>query len=63
MSDNINDTRKAYIAGIGMITSIGADTEMTAIAMDAEYSGYRASEYNLNPASNFRDRYSPQFDR
>ncbi len=46
MSDNINDTPKAYIAGIGMITSIGADTDMTAIAINAEYSGYRASEYN-----------------
>ncbi|MCF6336675.1 MAG: hypothetical protein L3J84_01805 [Gammaproteobacteria bacterium] len=45
MSDNINDTRKAYIAGIGMITSIGADTEMTAAAINADYSGYRISGY------------------
>lgn len=42
----MSDTRKAYIAGIGMITSVGADTDMTAIAIAAEYSGYRASEYN-----------------
>jgi len=44
-NDNVNDTRKAYIAGIGMITSVGADTEMTAVAMAAEYSGYRVSDY------------------
>jgi len=45
MSDPINDTHKAYIAGIGMITSVGADTDMTAIAIEAEYSGYRVSDY------------------
>ena len=42
----MSDTPRVYIAGIGMITSIGADTEMTAIAMAAEYSGYRVSDYH-----------------
>ncbi|MBL1259851.1 MAG: hypothetical protein COB33_004875 [Thiotrichaceae bacterium] len=46
MSDTINDTDKAYIAGIGMITSVGADTDMTAIGIAAEYSGYRISDYH-----------------
>jgi len=45
MSDPINNTRKAYIAGIGMITSVGADTDMTAIAIKAEYSGYRSGDF------------------
>ncbi len=41
----MSETPKAYIAGIGMITSVGADTDMTAIGIAAEYSGYRVSDY------------------
>ena len=52
MTAPINNTRKAYIAGIGMITSVGADTDMTAIGIEAEYSGYRASAYS-NHAGQF----------
>lgn len=41
-------TAKVYIAGIGMITSIGANTEMTAAAVKAGISGYTVSDfYNL----------------
>ena len=36
---------KAYIAGIGMITPVGADTAMTAAAVWARVSGYQASRY------------------
>lgn len=34
-----------YIAGIGMITSVGGNAEMTAAAINAGISGYQASEY------------------
>ncbi len=41
----MSETPKAYIAGIGMITSVGADTDMTAAAINAEYSGYRSAVF------------------
>ncbi len=44
MSD-IPATPKAYIAGIGMITSIGADAPSTAAAVNAEVSGYQLSSF------------------
>ncbi|VAW86668.1 hypothetical protein MNBD_GAMMA18-140, partial [hydrothermal vent metagenome] len=44
MSD-ISATAKAYIAGIGMITSIGADAPSTAAAVNAEVSGYQLSSF------------------
>lgn len=36
---------KTYIAGTGMITAVGANTAMTAAAVKAGVSGYRASNY------------------
>jgi len=45
MSQTFN-TSKAYIAGMGMITAIGADSLSTAAAVNAEISGYKASEYS-----------------
>ena len=36
---------KVYIAGIGMITPVGADTAMTAAAVRARVSGYQASRH------------------
>lgn len=44
MNETLNSP-KAYIAGIGTITSIGADAPCTAAAVNAEISGYSASEY------------------
>lgn len=44
MSDAHN-APKAYIAGIGMITSIGADLPATAAAVNAEISGYQLSSF------------------
>jgi len=41
----MSDTPKAYIAGIGMITSIGIDAASTAAAVDAEASGYHLSDF------------------
>jgi len=41
----MSDMQKAYIAGIGMVTPVGADTTMTAAAVKAGVSGYRASGY------------------
>ena len=38
-------TQKAYIAGTGMITSIGGNTAMTAAAVKAKVSGYKASQF------------------
>ena len=39
----MSDQPKLYIAGMGMITAIGADTAMTAAAVMAEVSGYQTS--------------------
>lgn len=41
----MNDTPKLYLAGIGMITPLGAHTAMTAAAVKAEMSGHAISEY------------------
>lgn len=41
----MNEQPKIYIAGIGMITPVGANTTMTAAMMQAGESGYTASEY------------------
>ena len=41
----MNETPKLYIAGIGMITPVGANTDMTAAAVRAGVSGYRASRH------------------
>ncbi len=41
----MSDQPKAYIAGMGMITAVGADTAMTAAAVKAGASGHRTSEY------------------
>jgi len=37
--------QKAYIAGIGMITSVGANTAMTAASVNAGISGYQVSTF------------------
>ncbi len=39
----MSDQARMYIAGMGMITPIGADTTMTAAAVKAQVSGYQAS--------------------
>lgn len=44
----MNDTPKLYIAGIGMITPVGANTAMTAAAVKAGISGYAVSDYYGN---------------
>lgn len=41
----MSDKPKAYVAGIGMITSIGADTAMTAASVKSGISGYKTSGY------------------
>ena len=41
----MSDQPKIYIAGIGMITAIGAHTAMTAAAVRAGVSGYKACDY------------------
>ena len=41
----MSDESKVYIAGIGMITAVGANTAMTAAAVKAGMSGYRASRF------------------
>ena len=41
----MSDQPKLYIAGMGMITPIGANTAMTAAAVRAGVSGYQASHY------------------
>ena len=41
----MSDAPKLYIAGMGMITPVGANTEMTAAAVKAGISAYRESEY------------------
>ena len=38
-------SNRLYIAGIGMITSIGGNADMTAAAINAGISGYQASEF------------------
>lgn len=40
----MNDKPKLYLAGLGMITPIGANTEMTAAAVRAGVSAYEASD-------------------
>ncbi len=44
----MSDQTKIYIAGIGMITPVGANAQMTAAAVKAGVSGYRISEYINN---------------
>jgi 3-oxoacyl-[acyl-carrier-protein] synthase-1 len=44
MNETLNSP-KAYIADIGMITSIGADAPCTAAAVNAEISGYQLSSF------------------
>lgn len=41
----MSDTAPLYIAGLGMITAIGANTAMTAAALRAGVSGYRVSRF------------------
>jgi len=41
----MRNTAKAYIAGIGMITPVGGNAEMTAAAVKAGISGYQISDY------------------
>lgn len=41
----MNDDRRVYIAGYGMITPIGANTAMTVAAFRAEVSGYARSDF------------------
>lgn len=41
----MSDKPKLYIAGIGMITPVGANTEMTAAAVNAGISAYAETEY------------------
>lgn len=42
----MSDSPLAYIAGIGMITAIGADAKMTAAAVKAGVNQFEASEYD-----------------
>lgn len=39
------DSQRAYVAGVGMVTAIGANAEMTAAAVKAGISGYTISGY------------------
>ena len=41
----MNAPEKLYVAGIGMITSVGADTQMTAAAVKAGINQFEASEF------------------
>lgn len=41
----MSDQAKMYIAGIGMVTPVGANTAMTAAAVRAEVSAYAETEY------------------
>ncbi len=41
----MNNKAKIYIAGMGMITPVGANTEMTAAAVRADVSAYRETDY------------------
>ncbi|MDA7746351.1 hypothetical protein N8878_03360 [Psychromonas sp.] len=41
----MNTDKKLYIAGIGMITSVGANTDMTLAAVNAGISGYTLSDF------------------
>lgn len=41
----MNDQPKLYIAGMGMITSVGANVPMTAALVDAQISAYAETEY------------------
>ncbi len=43
--NDAQNSPKAYIAGIGMITSIGADAAMTNASVNAEISGYERSDF------------------
>ena len=42
-----------YIAGVGMITSVGGNAEMTAAAINAGVSGYQASNYTAKNGKPF----------
>ncbi|PKF60330.1 hypothetical protein CW745_15405 [Psychromonas sp. psych-6C06] len=42
----MNSDKKLYIAGIGMISSIGGDTAMTTAAVEAGISGYQLSDFD-----------------
>ena len=41
----MSEQQRLYIAGMGMITPVGANTAMTAAAVKAGISGYKSSEY------------------
>lgn len=41
----MRDTPKIYIAGIGMVTAIGANTAMTAASVRAGVTGYQSTDY------------------
>lgn len=48
----MSDKPKVYVAGVGMITSVGANAEMTSAAVNAGISGYQETNYynkNLDP--------------
>ena len=42
----MSSEQKLYIAGIGMVSSVGGDTAMTTAAVNAGISGYGISEFN-----------------
>ena len=42
----MSSVKKLYIAGIGMVSSVGRDTAMTTAAVNAGISGYCISEFN-----------------
>lgn len=41
----MSEHMKVYVAGVGMITSVGVDAHMTVASVKAGVSGYRSSEY------------------
>ena len=56
----MNDQPKVYIAGVGMITPIGADAAMTAAAVRAGICGYKYSDFALESHERVRMALVPE---
>jgi len=58
--DAMRDQPKVYIAGVGMITAIGADAPMTAAAVRTGISGYKFSDFALQSHERVRMALVPE---
>ena len=56
----MSDKPKVYVAGIGMITPVGANAEMTAAAVRAGVSGYRETDFVDEDFNNIRIAAVPE---